>query len=151
MTPEDIGARAEFGKRVAREAGALALRYFRREIAFTTEAKGPQDFVSAADHAVEALIRSRLAAAYPTDTMFGEEAGGEQGANAWYVDPIDGTINFVHGVRYWCVSIAFLVEGTRHVGIIFDPTQDELFWATKNGGAYCNDAPMRVSTCSALE
>ena len=73
-----------------------------------------------------------------------------QGANAWYVDPIDGTINFVHGVRYWCVSIAFLVEGTRQIGIIFDPSQDELFWAHEDGGAFCNDAPMRVSSCNAL-
>jgi myo-inositol-1(or 4)-monophosphatase len=151
MTPEDIRARAEFGKRLAREAGALAWRYFRHEIAFTTQAKGPQDFVSVADHAVEALIRSRLAAAYPHDTMLGEEAGGKLGAHAWFVDPIDGTINFVHGVRYWCVSIAFLVDGTRQIGIIYDPSQDELFWGTKRGGAYCNDAPIHVSNCSELD
>jgi myo-inositol-1(or 4)-monophosphatase len=151
MTQNEIRARVELGKQAAREAGALALRYFQREIAFTTEVKGPQDFVSAADHAVEALIRARFAAAFPLDTMFGEEAGGGQGAHAWFVDPIDGTINFVHGVRYWCVSIAFLVEGTREIGIIFDPTQDELFWATKDGGAFCNDTPMRVSGCSALD
>jgi len=150
MTSEEIRDRAEFGKRLAREAGALAQRYFRHEIAFTTEAKGPQDFVSAADHAVEALIRARLAAAFPQDTMFGEEAGGREGAHAWFVDPIDGTINFVHGVRYWCVSIAFLVEGTRQIGIIFDPTQAELFWGTRQGGAFCNDTPMRVSACDAL-
>jgi myo-inositol-1(or 4)-monophosphatase len=148
LTPEDIRTRVEFGKRLAREAGALALRYFRREIAFTTEAKGPQDFVSAADHAVEALIRSRLAEAFPHDTMLGEEAGGGLGAHAWFVDPIDGTINFVHGVRYWCVSIAFLVEGTRCIGIIYDPSQDELFWGTKGGGAWCNDAPIHVSSCN---
>jgi myo-inositol-1(or 4)-monophosphatase len=151
MTPEDIRARAEFGKRLAREAGALAWRYFRREIAFTTEAKGPQDFVSAADHAVEALIRSRLADAFPHDTMLGEEAGGNLGAHAWFVDPIDGTINFVHGVRYWCVSIAFLVDGIRQIGIIYDPSQDELFSGTKDGGAFCNDAPMHVSNCSELD
>jgi myo-inositol-1(or 4)-monophosphatase len=151
MTPEDIRARAEFGKQLAREAGALAWRYFRREIAFTTEAKGPQDFVSAADHAVEALIRSRLAEAFPHDTMLGEEAGGKLGAHAWFVDPIDGTINFVHGVRYWCVSIAFLVDGVRQIGVIYDPSQDELFWGTKGGGAYCNDTPIQVSNCSELD
>ena len=151
MTPAEIRARAEFGQRLACEAGALALRYFRREIAFTTESKGPQDFVSAADEAVEALIRSRLAEAFPRDTMLGEEAGGDLGAHAWFVDPIDGTINFVHGVRYWCVSIAFLVEGIRHIGVIYDPSQDELFWATKDGGAYCNGLPMRVSTCDTLD
>ena len=150
MTAEEIRVRAEFGKRLAREGGALAQRYFRREIAFTAEAKGPQDFVSAADHAVEALIRSRLAQAFPDDTMLGEEAGGQLGARAWLVDPIDGTINFVHGVHYWCVSIAFLVDRVRHIGIIYDPSQDELFWATKDGGAHCNDAPMHVSACKDL-
>lgn len=151
VTPDEVRMRAEFAKRLAREAGALALRYFRREIAFTAEAKGPQDFVSAADHAVEALIRSRLAEAFPRDTMLGEEAGGTLGAQAWLVDPIDGTINFVHGVRYWCVSIAFLVDGIRRIGVIYDPSQDELFWGTQDGGAYCNAVPIRVSSCNALD
>jgi myo-inositol-1(or 4)-monophosphatase len=151
VTPEQIGARTEFGKRLAREAGTLALRYFRREIAFTAAVKGPQDFVSAADHAVEALIRSRLADAFPDDTMLGEEAGGGLSARAWLVDPIDGTINFVHGLHYWCVSIAFLVDGERRIGIIYHPSQDELFWGTRGGGAFCNDAPMRVSSCGALD
>ncbi len=151
MTPEAIRSRAEFAKRVAREAGKLALRYFRHEIAFITESKGPQDFVSAADHAVEALIRSRLAETFPHDTMLGEEAGGNLGAHAWFVDPIDGTINFVHGVRYWCVSMAFLADGIRQIGVIYDPSLDELFWGTKSGGAYCNDTRMKVSRCDDLD
>ena len=151
MTPAELAARAEFGRRLAREAGALAQRYFRRELAFAAEAKGPQDFVSVADHAVEALIRERLGAAFPDDTMLGEEAGGELGAHAWFVDPIDGTINFVHGVRYWCISIAFLVAGQRRIGLIYDPSLDELFSAVKGGGAYCNDTPIRVSACQRLD
>jgi myo-inositol-1(or 4)-monophosphatase len=151
MTPDEVRLRAEFAKRLAREAGALAWRYFRREIAFTTQTKGPQDFVSAADHAVEALIRSRLADAFPRDTILGEEAGGTLGAQAWFVDPIDGTINFVHGVRYWCVSIAFLVDGIRRIGVIYDPSQDELFWGIQGAGAFCNDAPIHVSSCTALD
>jgi myo-inositol-1(or 4)-monophosphatase len=69
MTTTEIAARAETAKRLAREAGALARRYFRREIPFTAEAKGPQDFVSAADHAVEALIRERLTREFPTDDI----------------------------------------------------------------------------------
>jgi myo-inositol-1(or 4)-monophosphatase len=151
MTADELRARAEFARRLAREAGALAWRYFRREIAFTTQTKGPQDFVSAADHAVEALIRSRLAEAFPADTILGEEAGGALGAQAWFVDPIDGTINFVHGVRYWCVSIAFLVDGIRRIGVIYDPSHDELFSAIQGAGAFCNDAPIHVSSCTALD
>ena len=135
MTPEDIAARALFARQLARDAGALAWRYFKREIAYTTETKGPQDFVSVADRAVEELIRTRLHAAFPSDTMYGEEAGGDVGANAWFVDPIDGTINFVHGVRYWCISIAFLIGGERRIGVIYDPALDELFAATRGGGA----------------
>jgi myo-inositol-1(or 4)-monophosphatase len=151
MTPGELSERAVFAADLARDAGALALSYFRREIAFATELKGPQDFVSAADRAVEALIRERIARAFPQDTMFGEEAGGAIGEHAWLVDPIDGTINFVHGVRYWCVSIAFLVDGERSIGVIHDPTADELFRATRGGGAFCNDAPIHVSSCERLD
>jgi myo-inositol-1(or 4)-monophosphatase len=151
MTPTELDTRAAFAAELAREAGELALRYFRHDLAFATESKGPQDFVSAADHAVEALIRSRIAAAFPQDSMLGEEAGGGLGRHAWLVDPIDGTINFVHGVRYWCTSIAFLVDGVRSIGVIHDPSQDELFRAVLGGGASCNNVPMRVSACERLD
>ena len=83
---------------------------------------------------MEALIRAQLTSAFPSDSMLGEEDGGELGANAWIVDPIDGTINFVHGVRYWCVSIAFVVDGERRIGVVYDPSLDELFWAVRGGG-----------------
>ena len=87
--------RIRFVQSLAREAGALARRYFRREIGFVAEAKGPQDFVSAADHAVEALIVERLSAEFPGEALLAEESGGEIGRNLWVIDPIDGTINFV--------------------------------------------------------
>ena len=99
MTAAEVDARARFARSLAREAGALARRYFLRELVYSAQAKGPQDWVSAADHQVEALIREELASAFPSDSMLGEEDGGELGANTWIVDPIDGTINFVHGVR----------------------------------------------------
>ncbi|MEO8741074.1 MAG: inositol monophosphatase family protein [Casimicrobiaceae bacterium] len=151
MTSEEVAARARFARQLARDAGALAWRYFKRDIAYTTETKGPQDFVSVADRAVEALIRTRLSDVFPHDTMFGEEAGGDVGEHAWIVDPIDGTINFVHGVRYWCISIAFLVGGERRIGVIYDPSLDELFSATRGAGAFCNDSPMQVSSCNRVD
>lgn len=151
MTPQDIATRAQFARQLARDAGALAWRYFKRDIDYTTEIKGPQDFVSVADRAVEALIRERINARFPDDTMYGEEAGGDVGEHAWFVDPIDGTINFVHGVRYWCISIAFLVGSERCIGVIYDPALDELFSATRGAGAFCNDTPMRVSSCDRLD
>lgn len=151
MTDAELSARTEFARRLARDAGALALRYFRREIDFVAEAKGPQDFVSAADHAVEALIRQGLQKAFPADTVLGEEAGGEPGRNLWVVDPIDGTINFVHGVRYWCIAIGFIAEGERRIGVIYDPSLDELFWAAKGEGAWCDHTRVHVSACDRLD
>jgi myo-inositol-1(or 4)-monophosphatase len=151
MTAVEIDARARFARSLAREAGALARRYFLRELVYSAQAKGPQDWVSAADHQVEALIREELASAFPSDSMLGEEDGGELGANTWIVDPIDGTINFVHGVRYWCVSIAFVVDGERRIGVVYDPSLDELFWAVRGGGAFCGDAPMHASSCLRVE
>jgi myo-inositol-1(or 4)-monophosphatase len=151
MNAADITARAELARRIAREAGALAQRYFRREIDFAAETKGPQDFVSAADHAVEALLRSRLQSAFAIDAVLGEEGGGELGRNLWVIDPIDGTINFVHGVRYWCISIGFIATGERQLGVIYDPTQEELFWATRGGGAWSDNTRLHVAPRNRLD
>src|SRR5690242_12496964 len=145
MSTGEMVQRIRFVQSLAREAGALARRYFRREIGFVAEAKGPQDFVSAADHAVEALIVERLSAEFPGEALLAEESGGEIGRNLWVIDPIDGTINFVHGVRYWCISIGFIVGGERRLGVIYDPSLDELFWAVKGEGAWCDEVRLHIS------
>ena len=151
MNASDLKTRAEFARSLAREAGALAWRYFLRELDFIAETKGPQDFVSAADHAVEALIKGRLQARFPADAVLAEEGGGDVGRNLWVVDPIDGTINFVHGVRYWCISIAFIVGGERRIGVVYDPSLDELFWAVRNEGAWCDETRIHVSPRDRLD
>jgi myo-inositol-1(or 4)-monophosphatase len=151
MMAAELSARVALVKRLAREAGAMARRYFQREIPFVEETKGPQDFVSAADHAVEALIRERLQKAFPDDSVLGEEAGGEPGRNVWVVDPIDGTLNFVHGVRYWCVSIGFITGGERRIGVVYDPSLDELFWTVKGKGAWCDETLVHVSPRDRLD
>jgi myo-inositol-1(or 4)-monophosphatase len=147
-----LDARREFAATLAREAGALALRYFNRELDYSPESKGdPQDWVSIADRSVEALCRARLGEAFAGDTMVGEEGGGTIGERAWVVDPIDGTLNFVHGIRYWCVSIAFVENGVRKVGAIYDPPHDELFVASAGHGACANGHPIRASRCASLD
>ena len=151
MNASDVAARADFGRQLARDAGALARRYFRREIDFVAEAKGPQDFVSAADHAVEALIKERLQERFPSDAVLAEEGGGDVGRNLWVVDPIDGTINFVHGVRYWCISIGFIAAGDRKVGVIYDPSLDELFWAVRGQGAWSDTTRIHVTPRDRLD
>ena len=152
MDRTELGARARFAAQLARDAGALAMRYFDRELAYTPESKGEQqDWVSIADRAVEAHCRAQLAAAFPGDTMLGEESGGALAERAWIIDPIDGTLNFVHGVRYWCVSIVFIADGERKIGAVYDPPHDELFFATVGGGARCKAQPMHVSACARLD
>jgi myo-inositol-1(or 4)-monophosphatase len=151
MMAAELSGRIDLVKRLVRDAGTLARRYFQREIAFVEETKGPQDFVTAADHAVEALIRERLEKAFPNDTVLAEESGGEAGRNVWVVDPIDGTLNFVHGVRYWCIAIGFIASGERRIGVIYDPSLDELFWAVKGEGAWCDETRIHVSPRDRLD
>src|SRR5512138_2108102 len=93
---------------IARSAGALAREFFAQRERLEVEHKGAQDLVSRADRAVEEFIRTRLAAAFPQDGFFGEEtaqAFAGDPNHVWVVDPIDGTHNFLRGVRFYCVSI----------------------------------------------
>ena len=131
---------------VAREAGKLALRHFReRPASLRIDFKGHQDYLAASDAEVEELIRQRLREAFPSDAFFGEEGGGELGDRVWIVDPVDGTANFLRGIPSFCVSIAFVREGSTDVGVIYDPLGDELFAAARGRGATLDGAPIRVS------
>jgi myo-inositol-1(or 4)-monophosphatase len=151
MTSDELDVRARFAANLARDAGALALRYFRHELDYTAESKAnPQDYVSIADRSVEALCRDRLAAAFPGDSMYGEESGGTIDERTWFVDPIDGTLNFGHGGRYWCVSVAFVESGVRRIAAVYDAPNDELFTAMSGRGAQMNDRPMSVSSTRSL-
>jgi myo-inositol-1(or 4)-monophosphatase len=140
-----IEARLTTATAVIREAGALAAKYFAGRTALTRETKGPQDFVSIADREVEALIRTRLAEAFPSDGFVGEESGGAASERCWVVDPIDGTNNFLRGLPLWGVSIAYAVAGEPVVGLIYLPCVDRLHSAVRGQGAWCNGVPIRVS------
>ncbi|OWV94762.1 inositol monophosphatase family protein [Rhizobium sp. R693] len=137
------GLEARFGlaEAVAREAGAMALDYFKRRDTLVVETKrDPQDVVSIADRDVENLIRARFKEAFPTDGVLGEEHGLEQGSSGftWVVDPIDGTSPFVNGMPNWCVSIGLLHDGVPVVGVICAPCHDELYAAALGKGARLN-------------
>jgi len=137
-----IEERYAFARDVARRAGALALDYFGNRERLTVELKGPQDFVSRADRDVEALLRREIAAAFPGDRFLGEEtAASFEGPidGCWVVDPIDGTHNFLRGVPYWNVAIAYVEEGRARIGIVFDPVSGELYRAARGDGAWCDD------------
>jgi myo-inositol-1(or 4)-monophosphatase len=137
------GDRYSFLRGVARDAGAIARDFWERRAALAVELKGRQDFVSVADREVEAFVRDAIARAFPGDGFLGEETAAEfdgDAARVWIVDPIDGTHNFLRGIPYWNVSIAYAEDGLRTLGAVYDPAHDELFHARRGGGAWRESA-----------
>jgi myo-inositol-1(or 4)-monophosphatase len=146
MTDADLDAHLAVAVPIVRDAGQLALRYFREREGLTIEHKGQQDLVSIADRAVEDYLRDRLATAFPGDAVLGEEGGGSDDASrTWVLDPIDGTFNFLKGIPCWGVVAALVIDGKLAIGLTYDPVHDELFTARRGGGAHRNGEPIRVS------
>jgi myo-inositol-1(or 4)-monophosphatase len=130
---------------IAAEAAALAMRYFEDRDSLAISLKGAQDWLTEADGAVETLIRRRVTEAFPDDGVLGEEGGGAVADRLWIVDPIDGTANFAHGDRTWCVSIGFMMNGTPELGCIAAPALGEIYLARKGHGATLNGKPIRAA------
>jgi myo-inositol-1(or 4)-monophosphatase len=110
--------------------------------------KGPGDFVSAADQRAEETLREQLAHARPGYGFVGEEGGAREGSDRshrWIVDPLDGTLNFLHGIPHFAISIALEREGTIVAGLVYNPANDELFTAERGKGAFLNDQRLRVT------
>jgi myo-inositol-1(or 4)-monophosphatase len=139
---------------IAEEAGAR-LREFLAE-GVETEYKGGVDIVTVADRTVEKLIKRRLGEEFPGHGVYGEEGTRErlEGEFRWYIDPLDGTTNFAHGLPQFCVSMGLEQrpagleadqDGTLVAAIIYDPMRDELFSAERGKGAQLNGKAMRVS------
>jgi myo-inositol-1(or 4)-monophosphatase len=141
----DLESRLVAASEIAREAGELGRHLFTSRKPGTFTLKGDQDFLTEADGEVERLVAGRLAQAFPDDAFFGEESGGEFRQRTWVVDPIDGTANFARGIPHFSVSIALVVDREVAVAAISDPMHDELFTASRGGGAWLNGARMRVS------
>ena len=108
-------------------------------------AKAPGDWVSDADTASEHAIRAVLHDAAPDLAFFGEETGGDRADVGWFVDPLDGTANFVHGFPVVGVSVALVADGRPVVGVVCAPMLDRVYAARLGGGATCNDEPIRIS------
>ncbi|CAG0959114.1 myo-inositol-1(or 4)-monophosphatase [Burkholderiales bacterium] len=155
MTPDDLDARLRFAVSAARRAAEIALAHARDPAGLGVEAKGVQDVVTAADKAIEKMLREAAAAAFPGDAMLGEEDGLTPGWDGrtplWIVDPIDGTANFARRLPLWCVSIGLLADGDAVLGVILNPVADELHAAARGRGATLNGQPIRVSGVSTPE
>ncbi|HJV50170.1 MAG TPA: inositol monophosphatase family protein [Noviherbaspirillum sp.] len=112
--------------------------------------KGHNDFVTEVDKAAELAIIEVLKNAYPDHAILAEESGAsanlhDENENVWIIDPIDGTTNFIHGFPQYCVSIALQQRGQITQAVVYDPTRNDLFTATKGAGAYLNEKRIRVS------
>lgn len=141
---------------IAREAGGLLLRRHlgRGRKIFTIEAKGTAiDLVTDVDRKAENLITSRIDRFYPEHAIVSEEAGSKSTGSeyTWYIDPIDGTTNFVHGYPFFAVSIGIERAGRMIAGCVYDPVRDEMFSARKGMGARLNNRRISVSRSSRLD
>ena len=135
-------AAVEAGRRVRPWAGCA------REVGHKAN---PADLVTEMDRQSEALITAALRRRFPDHDLFGEEGGGRREAEyVWYIDPIDGTTNFVHGLPGYTVSVALTQRGRPVAAAVYDPTADELFTARAGGGATANGRPLTVSAESGL-
>ena len=135
--------------KAARAAGSIINRAALDVEAVRISQKQVNDFVTEVDQAAEKVIIETLLTAYPGHGIWAEESGREHGAQdseyVWIIDPLDGTTNFIHGLPVYCVSIALAVKGKIEQAVVYDPTRNDLFTATKGRGAYLNDRRLRVS------
>lgn len=141
--------------KAARAAGAIINRAALDVEAVRISQKQVNDFVTEVDHASERIIIETLLTAYPGHGILAEETGSEHGAKdsdfVWIIDPLDGTTNFIHGFPVYCVSIALAVKGKVEQAVIYDPSRNDLFTATRGRGAYMNDRRIRVSKRTRLK
>jgi myo-inositol-1(or 4)-monophosphatase len=138
--------------RAARRAGDIILRYIDRAPQLDVNAKSRNDFVSEVDRRCETAIIDVIRNAYPGHAILAEESGRHDGADyEWVIDPLDGTTNFLHGFPQFAVSIACKHKGELAHGVVYDPLKQELFAASRGGGAVLNDRKIRVSKQRTLE
>ena len=154
MTP-NLHPMINVAVKAARAAGSIINRAALDIESVRISQKKANDFVAEVDHAAEQAIIETLTTAYPGHGIWAEESGREHGAQdsefVWIIDPLDGTTNFIHGLPVYCVSIALAVKGKVEQAVIYDPTRNDLFTATKGRGAFLNDRRLRVSKRTELK
>src|SRR5688500_15202712 len=155
MTSSNLHPMLNMAVKAARAAGAIINRAALDVESVRVSQKQANDFVTEIDHAAERIVIETLLTAYPDHGIWAEESGREHGSassdHVWVIDPLDGTTNFIHGFPVYCVSIALLVKGRVEQAVIYDPTRNDLFTATRGRGAYLNDRRIRVSKRTQLK
>lgn len=137
----------------ARAAGRSLARDFGEVEHLQVSRKGPGDFVSVADHKAEQIVYDQLTKARPGYGFLMEERGlveGTDRTNTFIVDPLDGTLNFLHGLPHFAVSIGLKREGKPHAGVIYDVIRNEIFWAETGHGAWLENRRLKVAARQTL-
>jgi len=130
-------------------AGKSIMRFYSRLDNLKITSKGFNDYVSEADQESEKIITEILIKAYPQYKITAEESGSNDinSEYEWFIDPLDGTTNFIHGIPQFAVSIGLCKNKTSILGVVYDPFKNELFCAEKGKGALMNNKKIRVSKC----
>jgi myo-inositol-1(or 4)-monophosphatase len=136
---------------LAGQAGKILRHYFGQHL--RVDHKGLIDLVTEADRQSEQFLLSHIRDHYPDDRIISEESGEHYGSadHAWYVDPLDGTVNFVHGIPIYSVSIAYAESGKLLLGVVYDPMRDELFSAESGRGAWLNGESIHLANATDLD
>jgi len=143
-----ISANLNIMIKASEKASKVLIRDFGELEKLQVSKKGPQDFVTNSDIKVEKILIEELKKARPNYSILSEENGTEKNKDqsyTWIIDPIDGTVNFLHGIPHFAISIALQFKNEIISGLIFDPIKNELFYAEKNNGAFFNNQRIRVS------
>jgi len=147
VTDLSASAALALATEAAREAGALLLELWRSPAIGIRSKSSATDLVSEADERAERAIVTTIRKRRPDDALVAEEGSGARGSSgvSWYVDPLDGTINYLYGIPHWSVSICCADTAGQLAGVVFDPLRDELFSAARGGGAHLGDRRLAVT------
>ena len=143
-----ISANLNIMIKASEKASKILIRDFGEIENLQVSRKGPMDFVTNSDLKTEKIIIEELKKAKPNYSILSEELGSEKNkdnSNTWIIDPIDGTVNFLHGIPHFAISIALKCKNEIISGLIFDPIKDEMFYAEKDNGAFYNNHRIKVS------
>ena len=149
-----ISANLNIMIKASNKASKTLIRDFGEIEKLQVSKKGPKDFVTNSDLKTEKIIIDELIKARPNYSILSEENGYSENKdlkNTWIIDPIDGTVNFLHGIPHFAISIALKTNNEIVSGLIYDPIKDEMFFAEKNNGAYFNNRRVRVSNKNNLD
>lgn len=133
-----------------KQAGATALQF--QQEGLQVSYKGQADLITQADQSIEQTLLGQISDLFPDHSVIAEESGLHSGSaeHRWFVDPIDGTINYAHRLPFYCISIAYAFQNRLELGVVYDPIRDECFSAQHGGGAWLNGKPIHASATEQL-